>query len=213
MRYPDYLVHYNPNHDPKTGRFDFKLGARVNALGEVVDRKGNVNTDVKRYMYTNYKHYKNHPGGYKEVGRNRSRIVQNLAYDAVTKRSGYEAAKMLNKTDPETMTDKKLREFKKQYEDSINFIKKYINSDIKERSAVDENGVEYVTIHFDDPLTKKNMFSKASTAGIWNIYSDGKINWNAGKIDDPSVARDKLALQEGYASWDDVPEDHWLKRD
>lgn len=23
MEYPSYLIHFNPNHDPKTGRFDF----------------------------------------------------------------------------------------------------------------------------------------------------------------------------------------------
>jgi hypothetical protein len=26
MEYPSYLIHFNPNHDPKTGRFDFSKG-------------------------------------------------------------------------------------------------------------------------------------------------------------------------------------------
>ena len=46
--YTSYLIHFNPNHDPKTGRFDFSVGARVNSLGAVVDKKGNINTDPYR---------------------------------------------------------------------------------------------------------------------------------------------------------------------
>ena len=211
--YPSYLIHFNPNHDPKTGRFDFKLGARVNDLGEVVDRKGNVNTDLKRYKYTNYKQYKNHPGGYKEAGRNRARIVQKLASDTVTKKSNYEAAKVLNEKHPEIMTNKKLQEFEKQYEDSLNFIKKYINEDVRESRSVDEDGREYIHLHFEDPLIREDVYSRSSTSGVWNINPDGTIDRHAGKINDPSYALDKLALNEGFSSWDDVPEDHWLKRD
>lgn len=209
----DYLIHFNPYHDPKTGRFDFALGARVNGLGEVVDRKGNVNTDYNKYMVRNYKQYKNHPGGFTKVGRNRNRIVSNKAADAVKKAVEYDAAKIMNKKDPSIISNKKLLEFKERYENSINFIKKYINDDVKITFGVNEDGIEYLGLRFIDPLTNKTIFSQSSTSGVWNIYPDGKINFNAGKTTNSLDALNKMAIEEGFSSWDNVPEDHWLKRD
>lgn len=54
MKYPDYLVHYNPNHDPKTGRFDFAPGTRTITKGTEIYRVSNnlfdQTYDNKKYV-------------------------------------------------------------------------------------------------------------------------------------------------------------------
>lgn len=162
--YADYLVHFNKNHDPKTGRFDFSVGARVNSLGAVVDRKGNVNTDI--YKYVDKKGYRSKkPMGLTRVGQNRIRKVNDAVRNATKLKQKY--------IDAEDSNDPKAKLYKKEYEESINFIKNNINKNVRETISADEDGVRYVSIYVDDPLTRHLGFGHQSLAERATVYPDG----------------------------------------
>lgn len=48
--YPNYLIHFNPNHDPKTGRFDFVMGGSKKAY-----YNGQKKSDYKKQMEAQYR--------------------------------------------------------------------------------------------------------------------------------------------------------------
>ena len=49
MRYPSYLIHFNPRHNPKTGRFDFALGP-----DKMEKYHGQTKSDYKKSMTEKY---------------------------------------------------------------------------------------------------------------------------------------------------------------
>ena len=111
--------------------------------------------------------------GLTKVGQNRIRKVNDVVRNAAKLKQKY--------IDAEEANDPKAKLYEKEYEEAINFIKKNINNNIRESIGVDEDGVRYVSIYVNDPLTRRTGFGNQALTERATVYPDGTWEYRGKK--------------------------------
>lgn len=214
--YEGYLIHYNKNHDPKSGRFTFAIGG-----DKISTYNGQKKSEYKKEMTTKYMDAGNSKMKSKmyakgAISSNRQATQQ---YNLNLKRNQKyaEKAREADVLNDREKYDKYTTKLNRTYRDAM--INKYII----------DHGMEFGKAVADLQLAQFVGGIAATTAvayqkgGYNDLYNQAKSfvedqmskstsPWIGSRGNSKKDTLDDYARREGFKSWDDVPDDHWLRK-